>query len=200
MSEAPCIGLSEFALHRLLRPEEAGRRLSLLDGGALWLTVEGEMRVNLEGTLVISEGLEIHHDGPLALVRGVGQILIAPRGQAFHLVRFHRDDCCLRASAVWALDGAIEVAAATLPGWSEEALRLRGDGAAALRLAGEVIAVKVRPGAPQRVAAAGLLGWIGDLVAALDGDGVLRCEGEGALLLAQGPGSQRQRGRGDEAF
>jgi len=202
VSEAPCIGLSEFALHRLLRPEEASGGLSLLEGGALWVRVEGEMRVNLEGALLISEGLELRPEGSLTAVRGVGQILVAPRGQAFHLVRFRREDCCLRASSVWALDGAIAAETAMPAGSSESGplLRLRGDGAAALRLAGEVIAVKVRPGSAQRVAAAALLGWIGEITASSDGEGVLRCMGEGALLLAQGPGPKTQRGRGDEAL
>jgi hypothetical protein len=55
----------------------------------------------------------------------------------------------------------------------------------ALRVAGELVAVKVSPERPHRVHAGGFVGWVGNVVPSAErGSPFLRCEGEGAVFVA----------------
>ncbi|HRI07272.1 MAG TPA: AIM24 family protein [Nannocystaceae bacterium] len=215
MSDAELTGLTEFAFNRLLRPQEGGASLSCGASGHLMIAVRGEVAACLEGAVTLSESLQIRRlsprsrgvriDGGLAHLVGVsgeGHVVIAPQGQVFHVVRLRRDTCYLRESVVWALEGEVGVDVGLLPGSRRDGsegvsmLRLHGDGTVALRVPGEVIAVSVRPESPQRVAGDAILGWIGGVVAVVDSTSpLLRCEGEGTVLVALAAG----RGAGGDA-
>jgi hypothetical protein len=65
----------------------------------------------------------------------------------------------------------------------------------ALRVAGELVAVKVSPERPHRVHASGFVGWVGNVVPAAERRSpFLRCEGEGAVFVAL-PGGRANSGR-----
>ena len=184
------------------------------DGGGGLLVVslagEGEVAACLDGLVSISASAQIRRLSPrsrgarvegglsrLVGVCGEGCAVISPRGQTFEVFRLRRDLCYLRESMVWALAGGLEVDVGLLPGSRQAGLegvsmlRLAGDGTAAVRTPGAVIAVPVRPESPQRVAGDALVGWIGGIggvtAVAEPAEGLVRCEGEGTVLVAVGP-------------
>jgi uncharacterized protein (AIM24 family) len=64
-------------------------------------------------------------------------------------------------------------------------VRVAGEGMIALRVAGELLAIKVTPERPHRIHADGFVGWIGNVVPAAEpNSSFLRCEGEGAVFVA----------------
>ena len=189
-------------------PAEAGR------GGLLVVSLagegEGEVAACLDGLVSISASAQIRRLTPrsrgarvegglsrLVGVRGEGCAVISPQGHVFEVFRLRRDLCYLRESMVWALEGGLEVDVGLLPGSRQAGLdgvpmlRLAGDGSVAVRTPGAVIAVPVRPESPQRVAGDAIVGWIGGIggVTALaePAEGLVRCEGEGTVLVAVGP-------------
>lgn len=202
-AEPEIAGLTELAVARLLRGAEAGRSISLLEGGHLVLDVDPAMLVRVDAAALIGDGLRIRRlprrgpggvelgPGPLALVDGQGTVVFARGPGAFYITRLRRDRCYLREDALWAAEPSLHWELGALPGTRhddapEGALfaRVAGDGVLALRTQGDLLAVKVAPGRSQRVDPGALLGWIGDIVAIGEPElRQLRCEGEGALLI-----------------
>ena len=112
--------LTEFAVGRLLAPA-ASPGLSLLEGGHLLVTVDGEMLIRLDAVAVIGDGLktrriarrvrgesEAVEDGPLAAIEGLGQVIFARRGGSFHVLRLRRDLAYFREDAVWAFEAGLK--------------------------------------------------------------------------------------------
>lgn len=192
--------LTEFAVGRLLAPA-ASPGLSLLEGGHLLVTVDGEMLVRLDAVAVIGDGLktrriarrvrgesEALEEGPLAALEGLGQVIFARRGGGFHVLRLRHDLAYFREDAVWAFEAGLKWDHGLMPGSRGgdplPLVRLAGDGLCAIHARGEVITLKVTPERPQRVAADALIGWIGAVVVIAEGSAPwLRCEGEGALIV-----------------
>jgi uncharacterized protein (AIM24 family) len=77
-------------------------------------------------------------------------------------------------------------------------VRVAGEGMIALRVAGELLAIKVTPERPHRIHADGFVGWIGNVVPAAEpNSSFLRCEGEGAVFVAL-PANQSDARRSEE--
>jgi hypothetical protein len=177
---------------------------ALLEGGHLVVEVDSAMLVRIDAVTLIGDGLRVRRmprrvaagdvpgDGPLAIVDGTGGVVFARAGGTFHVVRLRRDRCFLREAALWAAEPSLHWENGVMPGTRDgdgegdgaPFIRIHGDGVMALRSVGDLITVKVTPERAQRVDPAALIGWIGDVVALAEpGLALLRCEGEGALLL-----------------
>lgn len=202
-AEPEIAGLTELAVERLVDAREGGP-FALLEGGHLIVEVDSAMLVRVDAVTLIGDGLRVRPlprriaagdapgDGPLALVDGRGGVIFAREGGTFHVVRLRRDRCFLREAALWAAEASLHWEHGVMPGTrgadgeGEGApfVRIHGDGVVALRTVGDLITVKVTPERAQRVEPSALLGWIGNVVALAEpGLPLLRCEGEGALLL-----------------
>ena len=63
-------------------------------------------------------------------------------------------------------------------------VRTAGEGAVALRVPGGLVAIKVTPDRPYRVRDVGMVGWVGNVIPRVSEDpSIIRCEGEGAILI-----------------
>ncbi|MEZ4452330.1 MAG: AIM24 family protein [Nannocystaceae bacterium] len=192
--------LTEFAVDRLLPPESTPG-ITLLEGGHLQVVVDGEMVVRLDAVAVIGDGLKSRRiarrirgesdevtEGPLAALEGRGAVIFPRRGGGLHVLRLRHDLAYFRESALWAFESSLRWEHGLMPGTrgGEEVplVRLGGDGLCAVHAGGSVVTIKVTPERPQRIAADALIGWIGSVVVIAEGAAsLLRCEGEGAVLV-----------------
>ena len=64
-------------------------------------------------------------------------------------------------------------------------VRAAGEGVLAVRVPGELVAVKIAPDRPYRVHVDGFVGWVGNVVPRMErGVPFLHCEGEGAVFVS----------------
>ncbi|NVB42638.1 hypothetical protein G6O69_32750 [Pseudenhygromyxa sp. WMMC2535] len=200
-SEIP--GVTSFAFSRLLTPEPGTDSLSLTHEGHLLVNVVGETMTRTDALLLCSENLEIRPLNRrmqgravpevfrrLASLEGEGYLIISRENERFYPLRLERDLCFFVEPLLWALDASLMWDVGMLPGsrGSSESIglvRVAGEGMIALRVAGELVAVKISPERPHRVHRDGFVGWVGNVVPSAERNSpFLRCEGEGAVFVA----------------
>jgi uncharacterized protein (AIM24 family) len=204
--------VTEFAFARLVGPETAARGLQVTTDGHLLVAVRGEAMTRTDALILCSENLEIRPLNRrmqgravpevfqrLVAAEGEGYLLLSREAETFHTLRLERDLCFFVEHVLWALDGPLMWDVGMLPGSRGSArpislVRTAGEGVVALRVPGELLAVKVAPGRSHRVHADAFVGWVGNVVPSGDpGLPFLHFEGEGAVLvcLPRVPGSGR---------
>ncbi|MFV8755041.1 hypothetical protein ACNOYE_31210 [Nannocystaceae bacterium ST9] len=203
MAHSPPIpGVTAFAASRLLTPEPGTDSFSLTADGHLLVNVAGETMTRTDALLLCSENLEIRPLNRrmqgravpevfrrLASLEGEGYLIISRENERFYPLRLERDLCFFVEPLMWALDASLMWDVGMLPGSRGDRnislVRVAGEGMIALRVAGELLAIKVTPERPHRIHADGFVGWIGNVVPAAEPNSpFLRCEGEGAVFVA----------------
>ncbi|MEM6294454.1 MAG: hypothetical protein AAGA54_24490 [Myxococcota bacterium] len=196
-------GVTAFAFARLLNPLPDTASLSLTEEGHLMVTVSGEVMTRMQDLLLCSENLD---ERPLnrrmqgravpevfarlVSLEGQGHLVLSKAQERFYPLRLQRDLCFFVESYIWALEATLMWDVGRLPGTRLRTpislVRVAGEGAVALRIPGELVAVKIAPSRPYRVRADGFVGWVGNVVphVAPDDDAFLVCEGEGAVLVS----------------
>lgn len=198
----PIPGVTTFAANRLLTPEPGTDSLSLTSDGHLLVNVTGETMTRTDALLLCSENLEIRPLNRrmqgravpevfrrLASLEGEGYLIISREHERFYPLRLERDLCFFVEPLLWALDASLMWDVGMLPGSrgsrNISLVRVAGEGMIALRISGELLAIKVTPERPHRVHADGFVGWIGNVVPTAEANSpFLRCEGEGAVFVA----------------
>ena len=208
MATSPDIpGVTSFAFGRLLTPEPGTETLSLTREGHLLVNVSGETMTRTDSLLLCSENLEIRPLNRrmqgravpdvfrrLASLEGEGYLIISRERERFYPLRLERDLCFFVEPLLWALDATLMWDVGMLPGSRGTSnislVRVAGEGMVALRVAGELVAVKVSPDRPHRVHRDGFVGWVGNVVPSAEASSpFLRCAGEGAVFVAL-PGAE----------
>lgn len=205
-ASVPIPGVTEFAFGRLLNPEEDAAPLSLTAEGHLMVRVRGEMMSRTDALLVCSENLETRPLNRrmqgravpevfrrLVSLEGEGHMVLSREEERFYPLQLHRDLCFFVEHFLWALEATLMWDVGQLPGSRgvrEMALvRAAGEGLLALRVPGELVAIKIANDRPYRVHVAGFVGWVGNVVPRMERDvPYLHCEGEGAVFVSL-PGS-----------
>ena len=203
MAETPDIpDVTSFAFGRLLMPERLPETISLTTDGHLLVSVRGETMTRTDALLLCSENLEIRPLNRrmqgravpdvfrrLASLEGEGYLVLSRESERFYPLRLMRDLCFFVEPFLWALDSTLMWDVGMLPGSRGTAdvqlVRVAGEGTVAIRVPGELVAVKVSPDRPHRVHVDGFVGWVGGVVATMEkGTPFLRCEGEGAVVVS----------------
>jgi hypothetical protein len=196
-------GVTSFAFGRLLTPEAKTAPLSLTAEGHLLVSVRGETMTRTDALLLCSENLEIRPLNRrmqgravpdvfrrLAALEGDGYLVLSRENEQFHPLRLQRDLCFFVERHLWALESSLMWDVGMLPGsrGSDEEVqlvRVAGEGTVALRVPGELVAVKVSPQRPHRVRREGFVGWVGNVIPSAESSSpFLRCEGEGAVFVS----------------
>jgi hypothetical protein len=155
-------GVTSFAFGRLLTPEPGTDTLSLTRDGHLLVNVTGETMTRTDSLLICSENLEIRPLNRrmqgravpdvfrrLASLEGEGYLIISRENERFYPLRLERDLCFFVERLLWALDATLMWDVGMLPGsrgsTNISLVRVAGEGMVALRVAGELVAVKVSP-------------------------------------------------------
>ncbi len=204
-------GVTEFAFGRLLNPARDTPTLSLTADGHLMVTVRGEMMTRTDAVLLCSENLEVRAVNRrmqgravpevfqrLVSMEGEGHLVLSREHERFLALQLQRDLCFFVESYIWAMESTLMWDVGQLPRASRsiQLVRVAGEGAVALRVPGELVAVKIAPERPYRVHRSGFVGWVGNVVPNLEPEiGFLHCEGEGAVFVCL-PSAQGTR-RGD---
>lgn len=198
----PVPGVTSFAFARLLNPAPGAESLSLTSEGHLMVTVRGEIMTRTDALLLGSENLvsrplnrrmqgravpEVFRR--LVSLEGEGHLVLSRDQENFYPLRLQRDLCFFVESYLWALEASLMWDVGLLPGSRArnpvQLVRAVGEGKVALRVPGELVAVKIAPDRPYRVRKSGFIGWIGNVIPQMDpGDVFLHCEGEGAVLVS----------------
>jgi len=205
-------GVTEFAFGRLLNPDEESAPLSLTTEGHLMVRVRGEMMSRTDALLVCSENLETRPLNRrmqgravpevfrrLVSLEGEGHMVLAHEDERFYPLQLRRDLCFFVERYLWALEATLMWDVGQLPGSrgrSDSALvRAAGEGRIALRVPGELVAIKIANDRPYRVHIDGFIGWVGNVVPRVEQDvPYLHCEGEGAVFVSlPGPSSRREQ-------
>jgi hypothetical protein len=201
-------GVTAFAFARLLNPAPDAASLALTRDGHLMVTVSGEIMTRTDDLLLCSENLDARPLNRrmqgravpevfqrLVSLEGQGHMVLSRANENFYPLRLQRDLCFFVESYIWALEATLMWDVGRLPGTRLNTpiplVRVAGEGAVALRIRGELVAVKVSPSRPYRVRDEGFVGWVGNVVPRVDASGdtsFLICEGEGAVLVSL-PGS-----------
>ncbi|MCH9680698.1 MAG: hypothetical protein K0V04_04620 [Deltaproteobacteria bacterium] len=206
-------GVTEFAFGRLLNPEEDVPQLSLTAEGHLMVRVRGEMMSRTDSLLLCSENLETRPLNRrmqgravpevfrrLVSLEGEGHMVLSHENERFYPLQLHRDLCFFVEQYLWALEATLMWDVGQLPGSRDNhrlsLVRAAGEGVLALRVPGELVAIKVAIDRPYRVHVDGFIGWVGSVVPRMERDvPYLHCEGEGAVFVslpgANSAGSQR---------
>lgn len=203
--------VTSFAFARLLTPEDQSGPLELTREGHLLVSVRGETMTRTDALLLCSDNLAIkplnrRMQGRavpevfrrLASLEGDGYLVVSREDEQFYPLRLARDLCFFVEPFLWALESTLMWDVGMLPGSRGGAniqlVRVAGEGLVAIRVPGELVAVKVSPDRPHRVRASGLVGWVGNVVPSVDPNSeFLRCEGEGAVFVSL-PGAGRRIG------
>lgn len=203
-------GVTAFAFARLLNPPPDAASLSLTSDGHLMVTVSGEVMSRTDDLLLCSENLDARPLNRrmqgravpevfqrLVSLEGQGHMVLSRGEERFYPLRLQRDLCFFVESYIWALEASLMWDVGRLPGTRLHnpisLVRVAGEGAVALRVHGELVAVKIAPKRPYRVRTKGFVGWVGNVVPRVDlgrDPDFLVCEGEGAVLVSL-PGSQQ---------
>ncbi len=193
-----------FAFARLLNPAPDSASLSLTHDGHLMVTVSGEIMTRTEDLLLCSENLDARPLNRrmqgravpevfqrLVSLEGRGHMVLSRGAERFYPLQLQRDLCFFVERYVWALEASLMWDVGRLPGSRLIApiplVRVAGEGAVALRVRGELVAVKIAPNRPYRVLDAGFVGWVGNVIPRVDAHrdpSFLVCEGEGAILVS----------------
>lgn len=200
--------MTEFAFGRLLNPEEEVAPLSLTAEGHLMVRVRGEMMSRTDALLVCSENLETRPLNRrmqgravpevfrrLVSLEGEGHMVLSNENERFFPLQLHRDLCFFVEQYLWALEATLMWDVGQLPGSRGirelTLVRAAGEGLVALRVPGELVAIKIAHDRPYRVHIDGFIGWVGNVVPRMERDvPYLHCEGEGAVFVTL-PGSSR---------
>jgi hypothetical protein len=195
-------GVTSFAYARLLNPRPDAQPLSLTEEGHLMVTVRGEIMTRTDSLLLCSENLEIRPLNRrmqgravpevfqrLASFEGDGHLVLSRQHEHFFPLLLQRDLCFFVESYLWALDAGLMWDVGKLPGSRGvhpiQLVRVAGEGPIALRVPGELVAVKIAPERPYRVHHDGFIGWVGNVVPHMESSSpFLHCEGEGAVLVS----------------
>ena len=214
MAHSPIPGVTEFAFGRLLNPGRDTPTLSLTVDGHLMITVRGEMMTRTEAVLLSSENFEVRPVNRrmqgravpevfqrLVSLEGEGHLVLSRETEKFLALQLQRDLCFFVESYIWAVESTLMWDVGQLPGSgrSIQLVRVAGEGAIAVRVPGELVAVKIAPERPYRVHKSGFVGWVGNVVPYLEPDGdFLHCEGEGAVFVVLPvPGAPLRRAAGE---
>ena len=194
-------GVTEFAFGRLLSPDDAPEPLVLTDDGHLLVAIRGETMTRTDSMLLCTENLEIRPLNRrmqgravpevfrrLVVTDGDGYLLLAREKETFHILRLERDLCFFVEKYLWSLDSTLMWDVGVLPGSRSSGpiplVRAAGEGLLAIRVPGEIVAIKVSNEHPHRVHESGLVGWVGNVIAQHEPDvPFLHCEGEGAVFV-----------------
>ena len=197
-------GVTAFAFARLLNPAPDAASLGLTADGHLMVTVSGEIMTRTEDLVLCSENLDSRPLNRrmqgravpevfqrLVSLEGRGHMVLSRGRERFYPLRLQRDLCFFVESYIWALEATLMWDVGRLPGTRLREpislVRVAGEGAVALRVRGELVAVKIAPHRPYRVRTEGFVGWVGNVVPQVDtlrDPSFLVCEGEGAVLVA----------------
>ncbi len=195
-------GVTAFAFGHLLNPVAGCESLALTSEGHLLVTVRGEMMTRTDALLVCSENLEIRPLNRrmqgravpevfqrLAALEGDGYLTLSRERERFYPFRLERDLCFFAEQRLWALESTLMWDVGMLPGSRGHAdvqlVRVAGEGLVAVRVPGDLVAVKVSYQRPQRVHLEAFVGWVGNVVPSLERDvAFLHCEGEGAVFVS----------------
>lgn len=166
------------------------------------VTVHGEVMTRTDSLLLCSENLEIRPLNRrmqgravpevfqrLVSLEGEGHLVLSRQDEHFFPLSLERDLCFFVESYIWALDARLMWDVGKLPGSRMvhpiQLVRAAGEGLVALRVPGELVAVKVAPDRPYRVHHDGFVGWVGNVVPHMESSSpFLHCEGEGAVLVS----------------
>lgn len=193
-----------FAFARLLNPASDSAALSLTHEGHLMVTVSGEIMTRTDDLLLCSENLDARPLNRrmqgravpevfqrLVSLEGRGHMVLSRGNERFYPLQLQRDLCFFVERYIWALEASVMWDVGRLPGSRLldpiPLVRVAGEGAVALRLPGELVAVKIAPDRPYRVLDAGFVGWVGNVIPQVDAHrdpSFLLCEGEGAVLVS----------------
>ncbi|MBV1861077.1 MAG: AIM24 family protein [Nannocystaceae bacterium] len=203
-------GVTAFAFARLLNPAPDAAALSLTSDGHLMVTVSGEVMSRTDDLLLCSENLDARPLNRrmqgravpevfqrLVSLEGQGHMVLSRGNERFYPLRLQRDLCFFVENYIWALEATLMWDVGRLPGTRLRGpislVRVAGEGAVALRVRGELVAIKIAPKRPYRVHTEGFVGWVGNVVPRVDharSPDFLVCEGEGAVLVSL-PGSHQ---------
>jgi len=197
--------VTEFAYGRLLNPPPEAGPVALTADGHLLVVVRGELMTRTDSMLLCSENLEIRplkrrmqgRAVPdvfqrLAALEGEGYLILSREREGFHILRLHRDLCFFVEHYLWVLESTLMWDVGVLPGSRVDGpislVRAAGEGVVALRVPGQLVAVKVGMDRPHRVRIDGFVGWVGNVIVSMEPDvPFLRCEGEGAVFVGLPP-------------
>lgn len=208
-------GVTAFAFGRLLNPGPETGTLSLTDEGHLMVMVRGEIMTRTDAMLLGSENLESRPLNRrmqgravpelfqrLVSLAGDGHMVLSREAEFFYPLMLQRDLCFFVEGYIWALESTLMWDVGVLPGSRSHRplslVRVAGQGAVALRVPGELVAIKIFPERPYRVRDSGFVGWVGNVIPRVDADpSFLHCEGEGAVLVSL-PGAPAPSARKDD--
>lgn len=197
-SSVPAV--TAFAFARLINPDDRTEPLELTHEGHLVVTIRGDMMARVDGLLFGSQNLipkpvqqRMHGRAVtdvfqrLVSLEGEGHLVLAREGERFVLLELRRDLCFFAERYLWALESSLMWDAGIMPGSRRERpmslLRVAGAGAIALRVPGDLVAVKIVPSKPYKIRRDRFVGWIGGVIPRLQDSAFLHCEGEGAVLV-----------------
>lgn len=198
----PIPGIADFAYGRLLNPEESTQSLALTADGHLMVRVRGEIMTRTDSLLLCSENLATRPLSRrmqgrvvpqvfqrLVSLEGEGHMVLSRETEHFYPLRLRRDLCFFVEGVLWALESTLMWDVGSLPGSRTDKpialVRAAGEGALAVRVPGELVAVKIAPDRPYRVHVDGFVGWVGNVVPRMErGVPFLHCEGEGAVFVS----------------
>jgi hypothetical protein len=205
-SGADIPSVTAFAFARLLNPAPDSASLVLTTEGHLMITVRGEIMARTDALLLSSENIAARPLNRRMLGRAVPEVfqrlvslegdghLVLSRGfEQFYPLMLQRDLCFFVEQYLWAVEASLMWDVGLVPGSRQRSpiqlVRAAGEGAVALRVPGELVAVKIAPERPYRVRDVGFIGWVGNVIAQVDpstspDETFLVCEGEGAVLMS----------------
>jgi len=198
----PIPGVADFAYGRLLNPDDTAESLALTPDGHLMVRVSGEIMTRTDSLLLCSENLATRPLNRrmqgravpqvfqrLISLAGEGHMVLCREQENFYPLKLKRDLVFFVERVLWALEASLMWDVGALPGsrsGEEIALvRCAGEGALAVRVPGELVAVKITPDRPYRVHIDGFVGWVGNVIPRMErGVPFLHCEGEGAAFVS----------------
>ncbi len=201
--------VASVAYSRLLTPAPTAASLTLTRDGHLLVNVRGETMTRTDGLLLASENLAVRPLNRrmqgravpdvfrrLASLAGEGYLVLSREGENFHPMMLRRDLCFFVEPFLWAMDASLMWDVGMLPGsrggLEIQLVRVAGEGLVAIRVPGELVAVKVSPERPHRIRVDAFVGWVGSVVPSMERDvPFLLCEGEGAVFVSL-PQSERE--------
>lgn len=198
----PIPGITDFAYGRLLNADDSTQSLAITADGHLMVRVHGEIMTRTDALLLCSENLATRPLNRrmqgravpqvfqrLVSLEGEGHMVLSREDQHFYALQLRRDLCFFVEFVLWALEDSLMWDVGSLPGSRTDheipLVRAAGEGSLAVRVPGELVAVKIAPERPYRVHIDGFVGWVGNVVPRMErGVPFLHCEGEGAVFVS----------------
>jgi len=198
---APVPAITAFAFSRLLNASERAEPLELTREGHLVVTVRGEIMARTDAMLLGSQNLvaqplarrmqgrsigEVFHR--LVSIAGEGHMVLSCDAERFFPLQLRRDLCFFVERYLWAIEPTLMWDVGTVPLTRRSRpiplVRVAGAGRVALRVPGELVAIKIAVDRPYRIRHDPFVGWVGNVVVQQQDADFLTCEGEGAVLVA----------------